>query len=325
MAPQADGVVNNGSGSVVRAAINAQIAAAFTNHSNTTEPPTTYGCQFYADTSADILKLRKKDNSAYVNFRKFNGEIILPDGTDSDPALFFSSNTDVGLRYDSTYGSLAFIRDGVKHSVWGRTLDGQTTAFTFGPCANQTTTVNPSNGTNANKTTVKGVSIQDDGPVHIGTQDGERPLTLNKMGSYGSQDSSAGKFVNFNTNGTFRGGIQWNGSVVSITHSSDYRLKENVVELTGAIDRIKLTRPIRFNYIADETDQMQDGFLAHEIGEIVPEMLYGLGKDAVNSKGEIEEQSINPQGLVPLLTAALKEAIAKIEALETRVTALEAG
>ena len=70
---------------------------------------------------------------------------------------------------------------------------------------------------------------------------------------------------------------------------------------------------------------MQDGFLAHEIGEIVPEMLYGLGKDAVNSKGEIEEQSINPQGLVPLLTAALKEAIAKIETLETRVAALEAG
>ena len=106
---------------------------------------------------------------------------------------------------------------------------------------------------------------------------------------------------------------------------SDYRLKENVVELTGAIDRIKLTRPIRFNYITDETDQAQDGFLAHEIGEIVPEMLFGLGKDAVNSNGEIEEQSINPQGLVPLLTAALKEAIAKIEALETRVTALEAG
>ena len=62
-----------------------------------------------------------------------------------------------------------------------------------------------------------------------------------------------------------------------------------------------------------------------EIGEIVPEMLYGLGKDAVNSNGEIEEQSINPQGLVPLLTAALKEAITKIETLETRVAALEAG
>ena len=161
--------------------------------------------------------------------------------------------------------------------------------------------------------------------MHIGTQDGERPLTLNKMGSYGSSDASAGKFVNFNTNGTFRGGIQWNGSQISITHSSDYRLKENVVDLTGAIDRIKLARPIRFNYIADERNQAQDGFLAHEIGEIVPEMLFGLGTDAVNNKGEIEEQSINPQGLVPLLTAALKEAITKIEALETRVAALEAG
>ena len=323
---QADGVVSNASGAAVRQDINNQIEAAFTNQSGDTSPATTYPCQFYADTANDILKIRDKTTSStYYSLRTLDGRAILPDGTDSSPGLFFSSNTDVGLRYDGTYGSLAFVRDGIKHSVWGRTLDNQTTAFTFGPCANQTTTVNPTNGTNSNKTTVKGVSIQDDGPVHIGTQDGERPLTLNKMGSYGSNDASAGKFVNFNTNGTFRGGIQWNGSAVSITHSSDYRLKENVVELTGAIDRIKLTRPIRFNYIADETDQMQDGFLAHEIGEIVPEMLYGLGKDAVNSKGEIEEQSINPQGVVPLLTAALKEAIAKIEALETRVAALEAG
>ena len=323
---QADGVVSNASGAAVRQDINNQIEAAFTNQSGDTSPATTYPCQFYADTANDILKIRDKTTSStYYSLRTLDGRVILPDGTDSSPGLFFSSNTDVGLRYDSTYGSLAFIRDGVKHSVWGRTLDGQTTAFTFGPCANQTTTVNPSNGTNADKTTVKGVSIQDDGPVHIGTQDGERPLTLNKMGSYGSQDASAGKFVNFNTNGTFRGGIQWNGSQISITHSSDYRLKENVVDLTGAIDRIKLTRPIRFNYIADERNQAQDGFLAHEIGEIVPEMLFGLGKDAVDSNGEIEEQSINPQGLVPLLTAALKEAITKIEALETRVAALEAG
>ena len=322
---QADGVVANGSGSAVRADINAQLAAAFTNHSGATAPSTTYAYQSWVDTSANQVKIRNSSNSAYISLRTTDGRTILPDGTDSSPALFFSSNTDVGLRYDSTYGSLAFIRDGIKHSVFGRTLDGQTTAFTFGPCANQTTTVNPTNGTNANKATVKGVSIQDDGPVHIGTSDGERPLTVNKMGSYGSNDSGAGKFMNFNTNGTFRGGIQWNGSAISITHSSDYRLKENVVDLTGAIDRIKLARPIRFNYIADETNQAQDGFLAHEIGEIVPEMLYGLGKDAVNNKGEIEEQSINPQGLVPLLTAALKEAISKIEALETRVAALEAG
>ena len=325
---QADGVVSNASGAAVRQDINNQIEAAFTNQSGDTSPATTYPCQFYADTANDILKIRDKNTSStYYSLRTLDGKTILPDGTDSSPALFFSSNTDVGLRYDSTYGSLAFIRDGVKHCVFGRTLPpGQDNAFLFGPCANQAAPgVVPTNGDNSNKTTVKGVSIQDDGPVHIGTQDGERPLTLNKMGSYGSQDASAGKFVNFNTNGTFRGGIQWNGSNVAIVQSSDYRLKENVVDLTGAIDRIKLARPIRFNYIADERNQAQDGFLAHEIGEIVPEMLYGLGKDAVDSNGEIEEQSINPQGLVPLLTAALKEAITKIEALETRVAALEAG
>lgn len=327
---QADGVVANASGAAVRTDLNGQLAAVFTNHSGSTQPSTIFDHMWWYDESAKILKLRNDADTGWVNVLKFStgaeGASAMPNGTVSAPALFFSSNDDVGLFYDSTYGSLSFARDGVKQSVFGRTLEGQTNAIAFGPCASQTTTVNPSNGTNSNKATVKGLSIQDDGPLHIGTVDGERPLTLNKMGSYGSNDANTqGNFLNFNTNGTYRGGIVWNGSAVSITTTSDYRLKENISSLTGAIDRLKLAKPVRFNYISDERNQEQDGFLAHEVGEIVPEMLYGSGKDAVDSSGNIEQQSINMQGLVPLLTAALQESIAKIEALEARVAALEAN
>jgi hypothetical protein len=320
---QADGVVANGSGAAVRADINSQIAAAFTNHSGETPPATTFAYQFWADTSANQLKIRNSDNTAYSLFGTLDGRTSLPDGTDAAPSLFFSSDTNVGIRYDSAYTSLAFIRGGVKQSVFGRTLDGQTNAITFGPCARQTTTVNPTNGTNSNKDTVKGLSIQDDGPLHIGTADSKRPLTLNMMGSYGTNDANVTKHLNFNTNGIFRFGIEWNGSAGDFTLSSDYRLKENVVSLTSAIDRIKQARPVRFNFI-NNPDTTLDGFIAHEIGEVVPESICGA-KDAVDENGDIEPQSVFLKMLVPLLTAALQESITKIEALETRVATLEAA
>ena len=102
--------------------------------------------------------------------------------------------------------------------------------------------------------------------------------------------------------------------------TSDYRLKENVIELTGGIERVKQLQPKRFNFIGDE--KTVDGFIAHEAEEIVPESVNGE-KDEVLPNGEPVYQGIDQAKLVPLLTAALKEAIAKIEDLETRVQSLE--
>jgi hypothetical protein len=63
-----------------------------------------------------------------------------------------------------------------------------------------------------------------------------------------------------------------------------------------------------------------DGFLAHEVQDIVPEAITGE-KDAVDDDGNPVYQGIDQSKLVPLLTAALQEAIAKIESLEARLTA----
>ena len=118
------------------------------------------------------------------------------------------------------------------------------------------------------------------------------------------------------------GGINTNGSSTSYVTSSDYRLKENVTELTGAIDRVKQVPVHRFNFVADP-DKTVDGFLAHEVSDVVPEAITGT-KDEVDDEGNPVYQGIDQSKLVPLLTAALQEAITKIEALETRVAALEA-
>jgi hypothetical protein len=102
---------------------------------------------------------------------------------------------------------------------------------------------------------------------------------------------------------------------------SDYRLKENAVDISDGINRVKLLQPKRFNFIADDSKTV-DGFMAHEAQAVVPESVVGE-KDAVDADGNPVYQGIDQAKLVPLLTAALQEAITKIEDLEARVATLE--
>jgi len=135
----------------------------------------------------------------------------------------------------------------------------------------------------------------------------------------------------YNGNGLV-GSILVNGSSTSYNTSSDYRLKENVVGISDGITRLKQLKPYKFNFIADKSTTF-DGFFAHEAQAVVPESATGT-KDEVESednaqtntkKGDPIYQAIDQSKLVPLLTAALQEAIAKIEVLETKVAALEAA
>jgi len=131
---------------------------------------------------------------------------------------------------------------------------------------------------------------------------------------------SEGHIVFANANGAV-GSIFTNGSATSYNTSSDHRLKENVTDVTDGITRVKQLEPKRFSFIADP-DRTVDGFLAHEAQAVVPEAITGTHNE-VDDDGNPVYQGIDQAKLVPLLTAALKESIAKIEALEARVTALE--
>jgi hypothetical protein len=150
------------------------------------------------------------------------------------------------------------------------------------------------------------------------------------IGSFVADGSRSGTFVRKSSNGAvveFRrdastvGSISVTTSATAYNTSSDYRLKENVVSLTGASDRLNQIPVHRFNFIADP-DTTVDGFLAHEVFDVVPEAISGA-KDEVDNEGNPVYQGIDQSKLVPLLTAALQEALTKIEALETRLSALE--
>ena len=133
----------------------------------------------------------------------------------------------------------------------------------------------------------------------------------------------SGKIISFRGNdNTEEGTIHISQSSTSYGTSSDYRLKENQVNISDGITRLKQLKPYRFNF-KKYPDTTVDGFFAHEVTPTVPEAITG-DKDATNSDGSIKPQNIDQSKLVPLLTAALQEAITKIETLETKVAALEA-
>ena len=123
-----------------------------------------------------------------------------------------------------------------------------------------------------------------------------------------------------NPNGVV-GSITTSGSATAFNTSSDYRLKENVTAVSDGIARLQQLKPSRFNFIADPVKTV-DGFIAHEVQAVVPEAVHGT-KDEVDADGKPIYQGIDQSKLVPLLTAALQEAVAKIESLETRLAALE--
>ena len=135
--------------------------------------------------------------------------------------------------------------------------------------------------------------------------------------------SAGATFIDFvsGTTGTRYGRVYRSYSTTVYATSSDYRLKENVVPLTNALDRVNELSVKRFNFI-EHPDRTVDGFIAHEVAAVVPEAVVGEYNE-VDEEGNPVHQGIDQSKLVPLLTAALQEAITKIEQLELRINALE--
>jgi hypothetical protein len=179
--------------------------------------------------------------------------------------------------------------------------------------------------------------IDSSGNVLVGTTD-TSPASNDVAGSLRSstglvQASVSGNpclFVNRKTNdgdvvsirraGSQVGSISVTASATAYNTSSDYRLKTDAQPMTGASARVQALKPVNFEWIS--SGDRVDGFLAHEAQEVVPECVTGT-KDAVGADGKPEYQGIDQSKLVPLLTAALQEALTKIADMEIRLSALE--
>jgi hypothetical protein len=113
-----------------------------------------------------------------------------------------------------------------------------------------------------------------------------------------------------NPNGAV-GSIRTNGSATTFNTSSDYRLKENIAPMTGALAKVAQLKPVTYKWKIDGTDG--EGFIAHELAEVCPSAVSGE-KDAVDKNGKIKPQGIDVSFLVATLTAAIQELKAEFDA-----------
>jgi len=116
------------------------------------------------------------------------------------------------------------------------------------------------------------------------------------------------------------GSITLSGSSTAYNTSSDYRLKENIAPMTGALAKVAQLKPVTFKWKVDGSDC--EGFIAHELQEVKPDCVSGA-KDAVDEHGNPIYQGIDTSFLVATLTAAIQELSAKNDALTARMVALE--
>ena len=148
----------------------------------------------------------------------------------------------------------------------------------------------------------------------------------------GTGDATGGHFVNFYDSVGDIGRINVaSTSTTQYATTSDYRLKENIKDVENAIDKLKLLKPRNFNF-KRTPDISLDGFIAHELQEVVPLAVDGV-KDQMrtvqdangNDVEQIYPQAVDASKLIPILTKVCQEQQTKIEELEARITTLEAN
>ena len=277
--------------------------------------------------------------------------------TEVDAHTFtFTSSTNPALDViDSTNSVKARHQAGNTSAVFG-SASNHPVVFIFGSGESEAMRIDNSDGVLAIGTTSISGSPSTSCLELKGT---EAPLSIiNETATDGSDRTS---IALRNSSGTLVGNVGVDNSNAMFNTSSDYRLKENEVAISDGIERLKQLKPYKFNFKI-QADKTVDGFFAHEVTPVVPEAITGTkdatetlqkvvldssgnivafnveqskwtqgktdGEYANNTTWEASKEIIKPQNidqskLVPLLTAALKEAVTKIEALEARVTTLE--
>ena len=307
----------------------------------------------------------KTDGSGTLSFASVTTPAVtaLNNATTSELVTVGSTTTELDAEADLTYDGTTFLltqaspifkilpttngNDGVIE-LCGRSSDGSPTenrtqikGEAEGSTANTKMTFHVENSSGVNER----MSINSGGDVKVNNRmfiDGDfdtSSTTFKLKAEFGGSSSEAGisindkdgatnnpHFVQFRRQNTIIGSISRNGSNDSVNYntSSDYRLKDGIVDKTDGIEKLKQLKPRKFYWKSNTDKTLVDGFLAHEVSDIVPEAISGT-KDAVDEDDNIIPQAIDQSKLVPLLTAALQEAITKIETLETKVKTLEEG
>jgi len=253
-------------------------------------------------------------NSSWKAFQFGSGGAISGHTSASLPWLVATSNAFINSAADfkfiyNGYSTRYLARgDDGTHSWWtsNNGVAGGTIAYTQamtltsdGNLLVGTTNTNPAYNA------VDGISIQ---PAFLSVSN-----TTGVAGAFNRNND--GIVLYFTRNGTAVGNVSVTTTGTTFNSTSDYRLKEAVAPLSGGLARVNALKPSVYKWKANGS--AGEGFLAHELAEVVPAAVTGE-KDAVNSDGSIKAQSIDMSRVVPILVAAIQELTARVQTLETR-------
>jgi hypothetical protein len=226
--------------------------------------------------------------------------------------------TPVLFQTDNATGLLYFYNDS---NGWSLDTPGDMRFVTSRTASGQPTRMMISTGGNILFGTTSAPNLSGAGSGFINDGESRWQLRMNQS----TTDARALQSFN-NPNGGV-GSISTSGSSTAYNTSSDYRLKENIVPMTGALAKVAQLKPCTYKWKCDGTDG--EGFIAHELAEVCPQAVAGT-KDAVDADGNLVHQGVDTSFLVATLTAAIQELkaindsqAATITALTARIVALE--
>jgi hypothetical protein len=145
------------------------------------------------------------------------------------------------------------------------------------------------------------------------------------FGRYGTTGTvEAVRFIyssNFNSMSD-AGGINISTGTPSFRAPSDYRLKDNIEDYSGGLEKINLARVRTFIMKSDTERNTQIGFVAHEFAEPFPDFVQGE-KDGIDANGDPEYQSVMTTNLIPYIVSAIQEISSQITSISNRLDVLE--
>jgi hypothetical protein len=200
---------------------------------------------------------------------------------------------------------LILLQGGSDAYVWQR----ENAPLIFGTNATERARIDSSGNflvgrTTAPVTNTAGAAIQSTGLIITESSQTQGGLWVNRI-------TSDGNAVYFTRDNVLVGAISVTGSATTYATSSDYRLKNTITPMTGALAKVALLKPCTYKWNADGSDG--EGFIAHELQAVVPQCVTGQ-KDAVDAEGKPQYQGIDTSFLVATLTAAIQELKAEFDA-----------
>ena len=291
-------------------------------------------------TQAPYLEIIGKRSDSNTH-QSFSGQVFLAKnrtdtktgGSSKLGTILFGGNHTNASKSNIAYpASIA----GVSETMFNSVTDMPTAiAFYTGSTGRAPAVNNVSSGSERLRITSDGyLLLATDSQKNLGQGNTDTGIGLNPLGRVNaSRDGAASILINRNNSsgpiqvfyldGVQEGYIQIATSGISMVNASDYRLKENETTISDGITKVKQLIPRRFNFKADK-DTTVDGFFAHEVSPVVPESVFGEKDATINEKGE-GYQGLDQSKLIPVLTASIKELIAKVETLEAEVAALKSN